>query len=92
MGHGIAMPHAALPGLTGAFCLFARLDRALDYGAVDDRPVDIVVLLLTPQNNPSAGLSALSAVARTLRSGDVPKMLRKAASGTDIQAIWLDPV
>lgn len=92
VGKGIALPHAPLTGLTAAFGLLIRLARPIDFGAVDDKPVDIVFLLLTPPGDPKSDLAALSAIARTFRSGDVLTALRKAASDKDAQTIWADPV
>jgi len=41
IGAGIAIPHAQVAALDQFFCLFARLDRPIDYGAIDGRPVDL---------------------------------------------------
>ena len=45
---GVALPHARLQGLTEPFGLLARLSRAIDFEAVDGKPVDIVLLVLLP--------------------------------------------
>ena len=90
VGNGIALPHAAIAGLGGPFGLLVRLQHAIDYGAVDDRPVDLVFLLLTPPNDPKADLSHLSSVARTLRSAAVLKALRKVSSEAEAQAVFSD--
>ena len=42
VGNGIAIPHGKMPGLTRLFGLFARLDRPVDFEALDDQPVDLV--------------------------------------------------
>jgi PTS system nitrogen regulatory IIA component len=88
VGKGIALPHAAIAGLEHPFGLLARLDFAIDFGAVDEKPVDIVFLLLTPLNDPKADLSNLSAVARTFRSGDVLTALREATDEAEAQSVW----
>ena len=92
VGNGIALPHAAIAGLSNPFGLLARLDHAIDYGAVDDAPVDIVFLLLTPQNDPAADLTNLSAIARTFRSEDVLSVLRHASSVAEVRAVWRDAI
>src|SRR5690349_6413131 len=46
VGNGIAIPHGKLPKLTSVFGLFARLDRPIDFEALDGQPVDLVFLLL----------------------------------------------
>src|SRR5439155_2137654 len=48
VGNGIAIPHGKLPKLNKLFGLFARLERAVDFEALDGQPVDLVFLLLAP--------------------------------------------
>src|SRR6185312_1370584 len=48
IGNGIAIPHGKLPGLDRVVGLFARLDRPVDFEAIDDQPVDLMFLLLAP--------------------------------------------
>src|SRR5262245_64849834 len=45
-GGGIALPHARLVGVKRPFALLARLAKAIDFDAIDGRPVDIVCLLV----------------------------------------------
>jgi len=45
MGEGAAIPHARLPGVARPVGLFARLKSAVDWQAINDRPVDLVCLL-----------------------------------------------
>src|SRR5512142_1055085 len=46
IGNGIAIPHGKMPTLTRLFGLFARLERPVDFAALDNQPVDLVFLLL----------------------------------------------
>jgi PTS system nitrogen regulatory IIA component len=48
VGAGVALPHARVEGLSRTVAAFARLDSAIDFEAVDDEPVDLVFLLLSP--------------------------------------------
>ena len=41
VGQGVALPHARLHGLDRVVGLFVRLDRPLDFDAVDRQPVDL---------------------------------------------------
>src|SRR3954452_693411 len=49
VGNGIAIPHGKLPKLDRLFGLFARLDRRIDFEALDGQSVDLVFLLLAPE-------------------------------------------
>lgn len=78
MGGGVAIPHAAYPGLKQTFGLAARIRPAIDFEAIDDKPVDLVFLLLTPASAEKAHLNALAAVSRRLRTREVAEKLRTA--------------
>ena len=79
VGNGVALPHARLAGLKAPFALLARLRNAIDFEAIDDEPVDIVVLLLLPETANGEQLNALACVARALRSPETLKKIREAA-------------
>ncbi|MBJ6987120.1 MULTISPECIES: PTS sugar transporter subunit IIA [unclassified Devosia] len=76
LGNGIAIPHGKVSGLQGVTAVFARLDEAIEFDAVDDQPVDIVVMLLAPVGAGADHLKALSRVARILRTESVVDQLR----------------
>src|SRR5262245_33231140 len=66
-GGGVAIPHARIQGLTKWFGILARLTRAIDFAAIDSRPVDLVFLLLLPANPVGEQLGALASIARKFR-------------------------
>ena len=76
VGHGIAVPHARIDGIGRLFGLFARLEKPIDFAAIDEQPVDLVFLLLIPSSAGSEHLAALAAVSRRLRDKDVLRQLR----------------
>jgi nitrogen PTS system EIIA component len=84
IGSGIAVPHARLPGLDGLCAVFLRLDRPIDFEAVDDWPVDLIFLLLSPETAGADHLRALSRISRLLRDGKVCQALRRTPSPTDL--------
>lgn len=86
VGYGVAIPHARLEGLDEVWAVFARLETPLDYEAIDERPVDLVVLLLAPAGASSLHLKALAQVSRLLRREDIRERLRSAPN---IEALHL---
>ena len=85
VGNGIAIPHGKMPKLNRLFGLFARLDRPIDFEALDGQPVDLVFLLLAPEAAGADHLKALARVARLLRD---PEMARKLRDCRDAEAIY----
>ena len=76
VGQGVALPHARLHGLDRVVGLFVRLEKPLDFDAVDRQPVDLVFALLAPDSPGVEHLKALALVSRTLRDGDMRTKLR----------------
>lgn len=76
VGDGIAIPHARISGLQRFYTLFARLERPLDYAAIDGKPVDLVYLLLTPETEDCNHIAVLAAASRRLRDPAVVKAVR----------------
>ncbi len=76
VGRGVALPHARLDNLDRIVGCFFRLDRAIDFDAVDRQPVDLVFALFAPQDSGVGHLKALATVSRTLRDPGVCEKLR----------------
>ena len=92
VGHGVAVPHARLRGLTRMHGVFVRLETPVDYGAVDEAPVDIIFALLAPDDHPAEHLRALARVSRALRQAELREQLRQAKSADAIRALLVrDP-
>jgi PTS system nitrogen regulatory IIA component len=91
VGNGIAIPHGKLPKLEKLVGLFARLERAIDFEALDGQPVDLIFLLLAPETAGADHLKALARVARLLREGDVVTKLRQSRDADAIYAVLAMP-
>ncbi|WP_108483747.1 PTS sugar transporter subunit IIA [Oceaniglobus ichthyenteri] len=76
VGHGIALPHARLDQAKKVCGLFIRLERGMQFDAVDHKPVDLIFALFAPSNAGVEHLKALALVARTLRNTDLCTKLR----------------
>jgi len=82
LGKGFALPHARLDALSEPFALFARLARPIDFAAIDERPVDLVIVLLSPANGGNQHLATLAALSRPLREAAFVQRLRQAPDAT----------
>ena len=86
-GGGVAIPHGKLEGLTSMFGYFARLTTPIDFQSVDNLPVDLVFLLLSPADAGADHLKALARVSRVLRDRPTVAKLRGARSRDAIFAL-----
>ncbi len=87
VGHGVAIPHAQVEGLDRMRGVFLRLSPPVDFGAVDDEPVDLVFALLCPPDAGSEQLRALARIARALRLPELRQQLRQASGADAIRAL-----
>jgi PTS system nitrogen regulatory IIA component len=86
LGKGFALPHARLQELRAPFALFVRLARPIDFASIDERPVDLVILLLTPTDG-KQHLATLAALSRPLRNDDFVRRLRQARNAAALHEV-----
>ncbi|MGM0585649.1 MAG: PTS sugar transporter subunit IIA [Pseudomonadota bacterium] len=90
MGRGVAVPHARLPSMNRIAGYFARLDKGVPFDAADDQPVDLVFLLLAPEDAGADHLRALARVSRLLRDEGRCAKLRATTDQSALYAILVE--
>ena len=85
LGNGIALPHARIAGISKPYISITTLRGAIAFDAIDDRPVDIVCLILLPAAGP-AGNDVLGCVVRRLRDAATLAASRKAKDASALHA------
>lgn len=84
MGGGVAIPHARFTALNRFHVYFTRMDKPVDFEAPDDQPVDLIFLLLSPLNEDTGHLKALSSITRLLRNKECKAALRAAKTEEEL--------
>jgi nitrogen PTS system EIIA component len=82
-GNGVAIPHARISTVQRPLGLLVRLNKAIEFDAIDGNPVDLVFALLLPGASNSEQLNALACVARKLRVAETLAKLRSAESDAE---------
>ncbi len=85
LGEGIAIPHGKLLTAPRIFGIFARLERGIDFEALDGQPVDLVFALIAPESAGADHLKALAIIARLLRN---PATVAKIRSTREAPALY----
>jgi mannitol/fructose-specific phosphotransferase system IIA component (Ntr-type) len=78
IGRGVAIPHTkhgCVPQVLGSLALSRS---AIPFDSLDGQPVDVFVLLTSPQDQPGPHLRALEIVSRCLRDDNFVRGLRQA--------------
>ena len=87
-GGGVAIPHGKIDGLDHVVGIFARLAQPVDFAAIDEEPVDLVFMLLSPTDAGADHLKALAQVSRVLRDRGFVAKLRGAATDDALIALF----
>ncbi len=87
VGFGIAIPHGRMEGIDHVQGFFARLAEPVAFESIDDKPVDLVFLLLAPESAGADHLHALATVSRLLRDAKLCEELRQARDSAAIYRI-----
>ena len=87
VGKGIALPHARIPEVKSVHGLFLRLEKPLNFDAVDRQPIDLVFALVAPSEAGVDHLKALALVSRTLRDANVCSKLRANDDASTLHTI-----
>lgn len=86
VGRGVALPHTRLVGLDHIFCAFIK-SEPVDFDAIDSKPVDLIFLLLAPEESGADHLKALAKLSRILRDDTTAESLRRAKTREDIYTL-----
>lgn len=84
IGNGIALPHGRLAGLEKVMAIVVTCIPAINFDAIDEKPVDIFFALLVPEEQTEGHLQTLATVAGKLNDKDTVKAIRKAKTNEDI--------
>jgi PTS system nitrogen regulatory IIA component len=87
VGHGVALPHARLHGLNQMAGIFLRLEKPMEFDAVDRLPVDLIFALFAPKAAGVEHLRALAIVSRTLRDEGLRAKLRRNTDPAALHAV-----
>lgn len=90
VGQGVAIPHGKFSEIDHVIGLFATLDQPVDFDSLDDQPVDLIFVLLAPEESGAEHLKALARVSRLMRNHGVCAKLRGTDDSDAIFALLSD--
>lgn len=92
VGHGVMIPHIRCSSLQQTRACFVRLLHPVDFGAVDKQPVDLVIGLLVPENQPEQHLKMLSSIIKQVSCPEFRKAARHAACRSDLYSVLTNDI
>ena len=91
VGQGVAIPHAKFAEAAKVTGVFARLDQPIDFDSVDERPVDLIFLLIAPEEGSAEHLRTLARVSRLLRNQELCVKLRGSKDPAALYSLLTEP-
>jgi PTS system nitrogen regulatory IIA component len=86
IGEGVAIPHCRIPGVTTATGLLMTLATPIDFDAIDNRPVDLICILLVPEDGAEEHLQTLAGLAELFNDSATRESLRSCEDSPDLLA------
>lgn len=84
VGKGFAIPHAKTNSVTEIIAAFGRIENPVDFNALDNRPVNLVFLLVGKENLVGAHIKLLSRISRMMNKDEFRESLAEAKTAQEI--------
>lgn len=90
IGFGVAIPHTRIDGLDRPYMVAARCEQDVEYDAIDERPVRLVFMTISPSNTATEHSSILTAVSKVMSSGSVRQQLISTQTPAEFVSVIAD--
>jgi len=84
LGQGIAIPHCRLKDLDHVIGSLITLEQPIDFESIDDKPVDLLFVLIVPDQATQEHLNTLAALAELFNQNEFCERLRSARSNEQL--------
>ena len=87
LGHGVAIPHGRIKGLTAPMAAVFQLDNPIGFDAPDEQPVGLLIFLLVPEAATQKHLEILSEIAELLSDSQLRERLKSCADAARLHGM-----
>ena len=90
IGEGIAIPHCRINECAEAAGCLVTLQEPIDFGSIDGRDVDVIFVLLVPEEATQAHLNLLAALARSFSNAELRNRVRQTLDPEELRQLLLN--
>jgi fructose-specific phosphotransferase system IIA component len=90
IGHGIAIPHGKSKGVAKLCMAIGKVAAPIDFGAIDNRPVELIFLLASPPDQTGPHIQALAAISKMLVDESFRAAMKRATSAEQLYQLITD--
>ena len=87
LGNGIAIPHCRVPHCQGIIGALITLKSPIDFDSIDSKPVDLLFVLIVPEEETDEHVKTLASLAALFNDPDFCYTLRQAQNNEDLYNI-----
>ena len=87
LGHGVAIPHGRIKGLTAPMAAVFQLDHPIGFDAPDEQPVGLLIFLLVPEAATQKHLEILSEIAELLSDSQLRERLKSCGDAARLHGM-----
>lgn len=87
IGLGIAIPHGKVAGFGALRMAIGIAPKPIEYGSLDRKPVDLVILLVSSADQTAAHIQALAKISRMLTDEALRQSLKTAPDAAALLAL-----
>ncbi|MFA7553764.1 MAG: PTS IIA-like nitrogen regulatory protein PtsN [Spongiibacteraceae bacterium] len=84
LGDGIAIPHCRIKNCEEVIGSLIKLEQAIDFDAADGKPVDLLFVLIVPEEATDEHLQVLAMLAKSFSDPEYCQRLRKAKDNEEL--------
>lgn len=84
IGSGIAIPHGKCKAVNELVMAIGIAPEPIDFESVDDKPVKIIILLVSPADQTGPHIQALARISRLMLDEEFKQGLEKAGSADEV--------
>lgn len=90
IGHGIGIPHGKTDCLDRLSLAVGLPAAPIDFGAIDGKPVELIILLASPADQTGPHIQALAKISRMLTDDVFREAVKKAGSAQQLYDMLLE--
>lgn len=87
LGHGVAIPHGRIKGLTAPMASVFQLANPIGFDAPDEQPVGLLIFLLVPEAATQKHLEILSEIAELLSDSQLRERLKSSSDAQQLHGM-----
>lgn len=91
LGEGIVIPALTFKNIRSAVTIFARLDKPVSFDSIDNEPVDVICLVISPESEKQLHLRRLSRISRQMKNKELVDKIRGTNDKQTIRALIHNP-